>query len=227
LYQKYGVDLQLCGSDQVGNAFSGLHLIRTLGKGKGYVYSTPLVLDNNGRKFGKSEGNAVWLDAEQTSVFDFYQFWLNVDDAVVENYLKIYTEIAPAEIDEILTLHRQDPAARGAQKALALGVTEVVHGREAAVNATHITNVLFGDGDVRGLSREGLKLLAQSIPTVNTGQTVVQALVASSIAKSNSDALRLIAGNAVSVNGTKIAADSQITDLSLVKKGKNSFVLVK
>jgi tyrosyl-tRNA synthetase len=204
-----------------------MHLIKRLEGADVDVWSCPLILDSNGRKFGKSEGNAIWLDAERTSVFDFYQFWLNVDDAGVGNYLKIYTEIEPAEIDEILQLHSKNPAARGAQKALALGVTEVVHGRDNAVNAAHITNVLFGDEDISQLPTEGLKLLQAAIPTVVKNTTVVEALVKTGICASNGEALRLIKGGGVSINSLKISADQKVTKLSIIKKGKNQFVLVK
>ncbi|GHU09866.1 tyrosine--tRNA ligase [Alphaproteobacteria bacterium] len=227
LYRNHGITLQLCGADQFGNCVSGMHLIKRLEDAKVDVWSMPLVLATDGKKFGKSEGNAIWLDPKQTSVFDFYQFWLNVDDAGAENYIKIYTEIDPAEINEILDLHRQNPEARGAQKALALGVTEVVHGREAAVNAAHITNVLFGDSDIRELPKTGLDLLSETIPVAKKGTSVVEALVAADLASSNGEAVRLIKGNAISVNGAKIAEDVKIKELSIIKKGKNSFVLVK
>jgi len=227
LYRNQGVALQLCGADQYGNSVSGMHLIKRLEGANVNVWSLPLILDGNDKKFGKSEGNAIWLDAGLTSVFDFYQFWMNVDDKGVESYLKIYTEISPEEIDEIVSLHKKNPSAREAQKALALGVTEVVHGREAAVQAAHITNVLFGDGDIKDLKKDGLKLLSETIPTVVRKSTVVEALVKSGAAESNSEALRLIKGNAVSVNGVKIAEDQKIATLSLIKVGKNKFVLVK
>jgi tyrosyl-tRNA synthetase len=227
LYRNRDVTLQLCGADQFGNSVSGMHLIKRLEDEKVYVWSLPLVLDKDGKKFGKSEGNAIWLDSQRTSVFDFYQFWLNVDDTSVEEYLKIYTIIEPDEIDEIVKLHRKNPGERGAQKALALGATEVVHGREAAVNAAHISNVLFGDRDIRELPKTGLQLLSETIPVVRKGTTIVEALVTADLAKSNGEALRLINGNAVSVNGTKITEDAKIKDLSLVKKGKNSFILIK
>ena len=227
LYRNHGVTLQLCGADQYGNSVSGMHLTKRLENKKVDVWSLPLVLDNNGKKFGKSEGNAIWLDSELTSVFDFYQFWLNVDDEGVEKYIKIYTEIDPSEIDEILELHRKNPSARGAQKALALGVTEIVHGRENAVNAVHISNVLFGDEDIKDLPKEGLDLLAKTIASVPKNITVVEALVKTEIAKSNSEALRLIKNNGISLNGSKISEDQKVDNLSLIKKGKNQFILVR
>ena len=228
LYREYGVDLQVCGADQWGNSVSGMHLIKRLEGADTDVFACPMIIDKvSGRKFGKSEGNAIWLSSDRTSVFDFYQFWLNVDDDGVEDYIKIYTLIDRDEVEEIMEIHRKNPGVRGAQKALALGVTEVVHGRDFAVNAVHITNVLFGDEDVRELSTDGLKLLSDTIPTAKKGSTAVEILVSTDIAKSNGEAMRLIKGNAVSVNDEKISEDHKITDLSLVKKGKNQFILVK
>lgn len=227
LYRNHGVTLQLCGADQYGNSVSGMHLIKRLENTKVDVWSIPLILDKDGKKFGKSEGNAIWLDKNRTSVFDFYQYWLNADDENVGRYIKIYTEIDPAEIEEIMELHKKSPELRGAQKALALGATEVVHGREAAVNAVHITNVLFGNENVSDLSKDGLKLLSEAISTVAKGITVVEALIESKISDSKSDALRLIKGNAISINGEKISEDQKIGDIAVIKKGKNQFVLVR
>ena len=227
LYRAYGIDLQLCGADQFGNCVSGMQLIRKLENARADVWSCPLILDADGVKFGKSEGNAIWLDPKRTSPFEYYQFWLNTSDEKVGELIKIYTEIEPAEINEIMALHAKNPGARSAQKALALAATEILHGRETAVNVTHISNVLFGDEDVRELSKDGLKLLAETIPVAKKGITAVEALVATDNAASNSEAIRLIKGNAISVNGEKITADAKISELSLIKKGKNSFVLVK
>lgn len=227
LYRNRGITLQLCGADQYGNSVSGMHLIKRLEGKKVDVWSTPLILDKDGKKFGKSEGNAIWLDKKLTSVFDFYQFWLNADDENVGRYMKIYTEIDPTEIEEILELHDKNPSLRGAQKALALGVTEVVHGRDAAVNVAHITNVLFGDGDIKELKKDGLQLLSETIPTVSKGTTVVNALVEASVVESKSEAARLIKSNAIAIDGVKISEDQLVDNLSVIKKGKNQFILMK
>jgi tyrosyl-tRNA synthetase len=227
LYRHHGIDLQLCGADQYGNCISGLHLIKRLEDETADVWSLPLTLDSHGKKLGKSEGNAIWLDAERTKVFDFYQFWLNVDDSSVESYLKIYTEIAPSEIDEIIATHRKNPAARAAQKALALGATEIVHGRANAVNAAHITNVLFNGEDISELPPAGLELLETTIPTVVKNTTVIKALVETGLCTSNSQAIKLIEGGGVSLAGQKITADQPVRRLSIIKKGKNQFILVK
>lgn len=132
LYRKHGINLQLCGADQFGNCSSGIHLIKRLEGAKADAWSTPLIIDPvTGRKFGKSEGNAIWLDSKKTSIFDFYQFWLNQTDEAVEYLLKIYTLLEKDEVEEIMAKHQTNPGQREAQKALARGVTEVVHGKEA------------------------------------------------------------------------------------------------
>jgi tyrosyl-tRNA synthetase len=228
LYREHGVTLQLCGADQFGNSVSGMHLIKRLENGRADVWACPLVIDKaTGKKFGKSEGNAIWLDPQRTSPYEYYQFWLNVNDESVGELIKIYTEIKPAEINEILSLHEKNPGARGAQKALALAATEILHGRETAVNVARVTGALFGDEDVRELPAEGLKLLAEVIPVAKRGVTIVEALVEFGLASSNSEALRLIKANAVSVNEAKVIEDAKTNELSLIKKGKNSFILVK
>jgi len=228
LYREHGVTLQLCGADQWGNSIAGVDLIRRLEGAEAHVFSTPLVINKaTGVKFGKSEGGAVWLDSNKTSVYKFYQFWLNLDDEGVIDYIKIYTLLPSDEIEELERNHQQDPSARLAQRTLAYEVTALVHGVERTESVERVTAVLFGGGDIDVLSDADLDALAQEIPTVPTRAGVVQALVSAGIANSNGEARRLIAGGAVSVNGRKITEDSVISDPSLVKKGKNSFVLVR
>ena len=228
LYREYGVTLQLCGADQWGNSIAGVDLIRRLEGGEAHVYSTPLVYNKaTGKKFGKSEDGAVWLDPQKTSVYKFYQFWLNADDEGVIDYLKIYTLLSKDEIDALADQVRENPGARQAQKVLAREVTTLVHGKERAAQVEKVTATLFGDASVTELSEAELEVLAGEIPTVATGGTVIGALVAADIAKSNGEAKRLIQGSAISLNGEKIAEDQQITGVTLLKKGKNSFVLAK
>jgi tyrosyl-tRNA synthetase len=205
-----------------------MHLIKRLEGKEVDVWACPLVIDKaSGRKFGKSEGNAIWLDPARTSVFDYYQFWINASDESVESLLKIYTEIPLDEVAEIMKLHLRNPDQRGAQKALALAATEILHGRDNAVNVVHITNVLFGDENIAELSRDGLALLGQTIPTAKKGVSVVEALIGAGLAASKGEAARLIKAGAVSLNGAKIGEDVKVSDLTLLKKGKNSFVLIK
>ena len=230
LYRQYGVTLQLCGVDQFGNSTTGMRLIDKLEGARADVFGMPLVINKStGKKFGKSEEGAVWLDAAKTSVYQFYQFWLNVDDLGVVDYLKIYTFLSKEEIEGIAARHAENPGARLAQRRLAEEVTEFVHGREALEKVQRVTEVLFGSRTIDELSGEELSLLTAEIPTVKLGDglTLIDALVTSGIASSKSEARRLIQGNAVSVNGVKATEDRAIDGLSLIKKGRNQFALAQ
>lgn len=230
LYRTYGVTLQLCGVDQFGNSTTGMRLIGKLENARADVFGMPLVINKaTGKKFGKSEEGAIWLDATKTSVYQFYQFWLNVDDLGVIDYLKIYTFLNKDEIDEIKRIHDTNPGARLAQRRLAEEVTRFVHGEEALANVQHVTDVLFGGKGVSELSDGELKLLSAEIPTValRDGLTLIDVLADSGIAGSKSEARRLIQGNAISINGAKVKADQAIACLSLIKKGRNQFTLVR
>jgi len=227
LYRTYGIDLQLCGTDQFGNCTSGLHLIKRLENAEAEVWSTPLIIDKtSNRKFGKSEGNAIWLAESKTSVLDFYQFWLNLPDEQIDYYLKIYTFITPEELDTLMEQHNQNPAARLAQKDLARRVTWIVHGGQKAESVVKITTVLFGDQPISELSDQDLSLLAEFIPALAKGTTTVSALVSTNLATSKSEARTLISSGAISVNGTKITSDEPLTDRAIIKKGKNKFILI-
>lgn len=228
LHKKYGVTLQLCGADQWGNSITGVDLIRRIEGAKAHVYSMPLIINRaTGKKFGKTEDGAVWLDPSKTSVYKFYQFWLNVDDEGVIDYMKIYTTLPRDEIEAIASRHANNPAAREAQKVLAREVTTLVHGHAACESVQRVTEVLFGDQNAARLSSEELSMLSNEITTVDADKTVIAALVESGVAKSNGDAARLIAGGAISLNGNKIFDDATIQMVTLIKKGKNTFVLVR
>lgn len=228
LYKNHNVTLQLCGADQWGNSIAGVDLIRRIEGGEAHVYSTPLVINKaTGKKFGKSEGGAIWLDPAKTSVYQFYQFWLNVDDEGVIDYAKIYTLLSKEELEALAERHAANPGAREAQRTLAREVTMLVHGKERTESVMRVTDVLFGRASFSDLISDDLDALSLEIPTVATGKTVIEALVDSEVASSNGEARRLITGGAVSVNDQKITEDVQLSTLSLVKKGKNSFVLVR
>lgn len=227
LYREYGVTLQLCGSDQWGNSLSGVEMIRKNEAGEAHVWSSPLVINKStGKKFGKSEGGAVWLDENKTSVFKYYQFWLNADDEGVIDYLKVYTLLEKDEIDRLEAVTKENPGAREAQKALAYEATKLIHSEGRAENARNVTAALFGDTPFEQLLEEELDMLALEIP-VSTSSHVINALVTSGVATSNGEARRLIDGGAVSVNGEKITEDVQLKIPSLIKKGKNAFILVR
>lgn len=228
LYREHGVTLQVCGADQWGNSIAGVDLIRRIEGGEAHVYSTPLVINKaTGVKFGKSEGGAVWLDPKKTSVYKFYQFWLNVDDEGVIDYAKIYTLLSKEEIEALAEKQKENPGAREAQKTLAREVTTLVHGKERFESVKRVTDVLFGSGDFSELNSDDIDALAGEIPTVVKGKTIVESLVEAGAAGSNGEARRLIEGGAISVNGAKVQGDDRLSKLALLKKGKNSFVLVR
>ncbi len=228
LYREHGVTLQVCGADQWGNSIAGVDLIRRLEGKEAHVYSVPLVINKaTGKKFGKSEGGAIWLNPEKTSVYKFYQFWLNVDDDGAIDYAKIYTLLSKEEIEALAAEQQQNPSARTAQKALAREVTTLVHGKERYESVQRVTDVLFGEGKFESLSSDDLDALAAEIPTIKAGRTVVESLVEAGVASSNGESRRLIANGAISVNGQKITDDQTLRQPALLKKGKNSFVLVR
>lgn len=228
LFRNYNVTLQLCGADQWGNSIAGVDLIRRLEGKEAHIYSIPLVINKTtGVKFGKSEEGAIWLDENKTSVYKFYQFWLNADDAGVIDYIKIYTLLEKDEVDKLEQQVRDNPGAREAQKALASAVTTIVHGANRTESVQRVTEVLFGGADFNTLSEDDLNMLATEIPTAEKGLNIVEILVKSGIASSNGEARRLILGGAIYVNGNKTSEDISINERSLIKKGKNSFVLVR
>lgn len=228
LSREHNVSLQLCGADQWGNSVAGVDLIRRLDNKEAHVFSTPLIINKaTGAKFGKSESGAVWLDPAKTSPYAFYQFWLNVDDDSVSELLRIYTLLPKEEIERLEQEVSTNPSGRTAQKALAKEVTTIVHGPDRTVSVERVTDVLFGEGNFTDLASTDLEILMEQIPTVNPGTTIVDALVSAKIASSNGEAKRLIEGNAISINGEKVAEDKVINETALIKKGKNNFVLVR
>ena len=187
----------------------------------------PLVINKaTGRKFGKSEGGAIWLDENKTSVYKFYQFWLNVDDDGVIDYMKMYTTLDRESIEAIAENHAVNPGARSAQKVLAREVTDIVHGVNRRESVERVTEVLFGGGDFRQLSDDDLDALAKEIPRVDVGVGVIEALVVSGAVSSNGEAKRLLKSGAISLNGEKLTEDQAVNTTSLLKKGKNTFVLI-
>lgn len=228
LFREHGVTLQVCGADQWGNSIAGVDIIRRIEGKEVHVYSTPLVINKaTGKKFGKSEDGAVWLDSGRTSVYKFYQFWLNTDDEGVIDYAKIYTLLSKEQLEDLERERNDNPGLRKAQKVLAREVTTIVHGAERTASVEHVTDVLFGQADFSSLSDSELDVLASEIPANTIGKTVIEYLVASELAFSNSDARRLISSGSISVNSQKISEDQQILGKSLIKKGKNSFILVR
>jgi len=226
LYREKNVTLQVCGADQWGNSLSGVEMIRKLEGASAHVYSFPLIINKaTGVKFGKSEAGAVWLDPAKTSVFQFYQFWLNCDDESVLNYLKIYTLMTPNEYDILIAEFQANPSQRAAQRYLAYEVTKIVHGEKYASSAQKVTSVLFDNATITSLSGDELELLSHEIPVAKPG-FVSDVLVQSQVASSKNEARRLLESGAISMDGQKLRQDTMIAPKSLLKKGKNNFILV-
>lgn len=225
LYETDNATLQLCGADQWGNSLTGVELIRKKHAEEAHVWSCPLVINKaTGIKFGKSEGGAVWLNADMTSPYKFYQFWLNVDDEGVGGYIKIYTLIEEEHYESLMKAMAENPSQRAAQKYLAYEVTKIVHGEAVADTAQRISEVLFGGREASELTEDDFATLAKELPSSNT-ENLLDFLIETSLAKSKSEARRLVEQGAVSVNSEKATLDTTLTDTCLVKKGKNSFAV--
>jgi len=227
LHKNKGVSLQIGGSDQWGNLLSGVNLIRKKESVEAFAMTAPLLINRStGRKFGKSEGGALWLDASKTSPFKMYQFLLNSDDQSVFEYLKILTTLSREEIENIEHQHSGNQHLRIAQKALAKNVVEIVHGKEVANNVISATEVLFGGKDLETLKPEEIKILKTEIPIISKNKTISEILIELKLSKSKGEAKRLIAANSISFNGVKVLEDIKISQSGLLKKGKNSFILI-
>ena len=240
LYQKYGCDLQVGATDQWTNILSGVDLIHKKLNKDVYAFTMPLVTDSTGKKFGKSEGNAVWLDAKKTSPFQFYQFWINLPDAGIENYLKVYTFLSLIEISALMELHARNPGERQAQETLARLVTEIVHGPAATAQCAAASDALFGDTPFNELSRDALAVALAEAPSVTLtkkdvadGSSLSEALVAGGLATSKSDARRLIEGKGITLSGQTITDPDQKVfngdfknGHALVRKGKQSVLIL-
>ena len=218
LNQKYDVNLQIAGSDQWGNCLSGVELIKKVTNKTVNVVTCPLIINQaTGVKFGKSEKGAIWLDPAKTSPLDFYQFWINSDDIGVISYLKIFTELDKGTIDKLDESHKNDPASRIAQQALAYEVTKLVHGETVAKNVKTITQVLTGNATISEASKDLLSELKDylNILTIDKNKTVTDILVLSGLASSNTEARRLFENGSVYLNNAKI--DHNDIDFSKVQ----------
>lgn len=207
LYKQHKAVLQIGGSDQWTNMLSGASLIRKKESAEAHALSMPLVVDKaTGQKFGKSEAGAVWLDPQKTTSTQFRQFWIETGDDDVEKHLKIFTLLSRSEIEKVMENHKVDPSHRAAQKLLADEVTRLVHGPEPSLSASNVSEYLTSQASLADASKEDLEEIRQAIPTVKISATgsVVEALVKSGLASSNSEARRLLSSGAVYANGNNI-----------------------
>ncbi len=240
LNKKYGCDLQIGGADQWTNILSGVELLRKKDNKQVFAFTIPLVTDATGKKFGKTEGNAIWLDSRKTSPLSFYQFWMQLPDDNLEIYFKYFTFLSIAEIEATLREHKTKSSERGAQKVMAKAVTEIVHGKVAAARSAAATDALFGKrplGQLSKAERDVLRNDAFSVilpkKDVVRGYSLTDALIKSDLATSKGDARRLISSKGIYVNGTQTDDEKQqitiadFTDnMALLQKGKHEVRLL-
>ena len=234
MHREMGVNLQICGADQWGNSITGVDLIRRITGDEAHVWSAPLVINKTtGVKFGKSEAGAVWLDAAQTSPYDFYQFWLNVDDEGVEDYLKYYTLLTPDDIAHVMEEFNTNRGSRAAQRALAHEVTKIVHGEQVVSEVLEVTQLLFSGLplDEAAYTKIGHVFATTSL---NADAPLLEALVALGLAASNSEARRFVSDGAVTVNGERITldkadlhADDYHDGVAVLRRGKNKVAVAR
>jgi tyrosyl-tRNA synthetase len=243
LYKDQNCVLQMGGSDQWGNITAGTDLIRKLEgeSGNAFALTMPLITTASGAKFGKSEGNAVWLTADRTSAFDFYQFWLRAEDADVERYLKFFTFLSVDEIGQLMAAHKAAPEQRAAQKKLAEQMTNLVHGPEATQQALSASQTLYGGGDmldaatIEALASQGVPTITVPPARLEAGLPVVDACVETGLAKSKGEARRLIQGGGVYLNNAKLSdpamnlkqSDLVANTAIILRGGKKNYRLIR
>jgi tyrosyl-tRNA synthetase len=241
LYRAHGVTAQVAGSDQWGNTVAGIDLIRRTERAETHAMTVPLITKADGGKFGKTETGAVWLSADRTSAYEFYQFWLNASDVDAKRFLAIYTFLPLEEIAAIAAEHDANPGARLAQRTLAARVTEIVHGTGGRERAEAATQALFS-GDVRGLGEETVRELFASAPSTTLPRTrlaqpgapIVELLVDGGVVKSKREAREFLEQGAISVNGeralvasTFVAETLLFGQMLLVRRGKKSWHVLR
>jgi len=238
LYANHGCRLQIGGGDQWGNITAGCELIRKKGSGEAYALTFPLITTASGKKFGKSEKGAIFMSADMTSPYTFYQFWINTEDADVIRFLKYYTFLDEARINEIAAEHEAAPHLRSAQKILAAETTIMVHGQQELSKVLAATDALFGKGDIKAIDPAMLAAALESAPSTSYPgdlPDLPQMLVDLALCPSKGQAKKDIAAGAVSLNGDKVSdaayalagPDFLGGKLAVLRKGKKNYGLVK
>lgn len=231
LYEEKNCIMQVEGSDQWGNITTGIELIKKkLGK-EAYAFTMPLILDANGNKFGKSEGNALWLNKEKTSPYELYQYLINSDDSKVLEYLKVFTFLSKEEIEKIYDDHIKEPEKRLAQKTLAYEVVKDIHSKEDAQTAIKISESLF-TGNIKDLTDEEIELAFKGVPTFDACEdTILNILVNNKISSSRREAREFLSNNALSVDGNIINDENYIITNNkkyhIIRRGKKKYYLIK
>ena len=221
LKREYGCTLQAAGSDQWGNITTGIELARKMDNDEVYGFTMPLILDAQGKKFGKSEGNALWLNKEKTSPYEIYQYLINTDDSKVIEYLKVFTFLTKEEIEEIEKKFNEKPEERLAQKTLAYEVVKDIHGKEAAEKSIQISQALFS-GNVKNLSLKDIEQGFKDVPTkkIEENSTLIDVLVNNEIVSSRREAREFLKAGSITLNGDKVEDENMIITKSLAIEGK-------
>jgi tyrosyl-tRNA synthetase len=231
LYRQYGCVLQTGGSDQWGNLTSGTDLIHKVEGVSVHAIGTPLVMNADGSKFGKSEGNAIWLDAAMCSPYRFYQFWLNTDDGDVVSRLKVFTFLSRERIEELAELVEREPFRREAQRVLAHEVTTLVHGADATAAVIAASQALFGQGDLRALDPDTLEAALRELPNTTTSPdaSIAQLLADTGLVSSQSEGRRAIAQGGVSLDNTRVDDETATLEgrvarggMAVLRRGKKT-----
>lgn len=235
MYRKMNCVMQVEGSDQWGNITTGIDLIRKIDGKEAYAFTMPLILDSNGKKFGKSEGNALWLDKDKTSSYALYQYLINTDDAKVLEYLKVFTFLTPEEILDVMDRHNKKPHLRIAQETLAKCIITDLRGEEEYTKARDISKALFSE-DIKNLSSEDIVNSLSGVKNVLVYEgNIVDVLVEAKVFSSKREARELITGNALSINNKKvndvnyIISKNDLIDnkIVVIKKGKKNYFIGK
>lgn len=232
LYENKGVTLQVAGSDQWGNITTGIELARKKLDTELYGFTMPLVLDSNGVKFGKTEGNALWLDINKTSSYELYQYLINSSDEIIIDYLKKLTFYTKEEIESIEKIHNPKKENRYAQEKLAEAVITFLHGKENYDKARNISQSLFS-GNVKDLTDDEIKQLEKSMPTyqIDTKKSIIDILLETKIVSSKREARELLSSNAITINGEIIKEENHIIKetrtYNLLRKGKKKYYILK
>lgn len=236
LHQTKGVDLQVAGSDQWGNITAGVDLIKKATGDTVYAFTMPLVTDSRGVKFGKSEGNALWLDKNKTSSYELYQFLVNVEDSMVIDYLKIYTFLSKEEIEKYAEVNQNEPHLRLAHKKLAEEIITFLHGHEEYEKAVHISESLF-KGNIKELNKDELIDASKNMDsyTLNENMNLVDLLVNANITSSKREAREFITNNSISINGEKVndlefivtKENALYQEFTIIRKGKKKYYVIK
>ena len=220
LHETRGVNLQVAGSDQWGNITSGVDLIRKKLGDEVYAFTMPLILDQNGKKFGKSEGNALWLDKNKTSSYELYQYLINTDDSMIESYLKVFTFLSPEEIMDIVSKHNNEPHLRLGQKTLAREIITDLHGKEEYETAVQISENLFS-GNIKEINVNDLMIGLKDVPHfILKDESLLDLLVNNNICSSKREAREFLGNNAISVNGEIVNDENMFIDKTKTIEGK-------